>query len=283
MRRWLSAASAAAREVADRPALWLPGALAWSVGFGWLALVAGVVRLPSVAELTFLGADVATSGLWPWNLVIGFALLAVIVAAAFALAALAEASLLRGPRLRMGDIGGVLAISLACAIPVAAVLLAVGAALPLVAQGEFNAPDRTTDPLVRTLLRVAPLLGAVLAAAVAGSAVHAAAVRAAMRGSSAGVALRRAPELVLARVAYLVLAAILLRVLWDPIGIRLGGDGFDLATVLLLVGFVAIWLCLVLAGGALHAWGSVTWTRLLAVGAGGAAADPQHLEHRPGS
>ena len=113
MRRWLSAASAAAREVADRPALWLPGALAWSVGFGWLALVAGVVRLPSVAELTFLGADVATSGLWPWNLVIGFALLAVIVAAAFALAALAEASLLRGPRLRMGDIGGVLAISLA--------------------------------------------------------------------------------------------------------------------------------------------------------------------------
>jgi hypothetical protein len=26
---------------------------------------------------------------------------------------------------------------------------------------------------------------------------------------------------------------------------------------------VSIWLCLVLAGGALHAWGSVSWTRLL--------------------
>ena len=33
---------------------------------------------------------------------------------------------------------------------------------------------------------------------------------------------------------------------------------------LLLVGFVAIWLCLVLAGGALHAWSAATWSRLLA-------------------
>jgi len=26
---------------------------------------------------------------------------------------------------------------------------------------------------------------------------------------------------------------------------------------------VAIWLCLVLAGGAVHAWGTLTWTRVL--------------------
>jgi hypothetical protein len=56
---------------------------------------------------------------------------------------------------------------------------------------------------------------------------------------------------------------ILLRVLWAPIDARLADDGFGFAAVLLLVGFVAIWLCLVLAGGALHAWGSVSWTRLL--------------------
>jgi hypothetical protein len=30
---------------------------------------------------------------------------------------------------------------------------------------------------------------------------------------------------------------------------------------------VAIWLCLVLAGGALHAWSATTWSRLLATGA----------------
>lgn len=67
----------------------------------------------------------------------------------------------------------------------------------------------------------------------------------------------------LVRVAYLVLAAILLRVLWAPIEQRLALDGIDAAAALLLVGFVAIWICLVLGGGALHAWGSVTWTRIL--------------------
>jgi hypothetical protein len=65
------------------------------------------------------------------------------------------------------------------------------------------------------------------------------------------------------RVGYLVLAAILLRVLWAPIEQRLALDGIDAAAALLLVGFVAIWICLVLGGGALHAWGSVTWTRIL--------------------
>jgi hypothetical protein len=69
--------------------------------------------------------------------------------------------------------------------------------------------------------------------------------------------------LLAARIGYLALSAILLRVLWAPIDDRLSGDGFGLAVILLLVGFVAIWLCLVLAGGALHAWGSVSWTRLL--------------------
>jgi hypothetical protein len=52
-------------------------------------------------------------------------------------------------------------------------------------------------------------------------------------------------------------------VLWAPIGVRLEGEGIGLAAMLLLVGFVAIWLCLVLGGGALHAWGSAAWTRIL--------------------
>ena len=37
------------------------------VTVGWLALIAGVATPPTAAELTFLGADTFTSGLWPWN------------------------------------------------------------------------------------------------------------------------------------------------------------------------------------------------------------------------
>ena len=62
---------------------------------------------------------------------------------------------------------------------------------------------------------------------------------------------------------YVALVVILLRVLWSPIDGRLLSTGIDAATLLLLVGFVAIWLCLVLAGGAVHAWGTLTWTRIL--------------------
>ena len=67
MRRWLDRIGAAASHVADRSTLWLPGALAWMVTFGWVALLVGVARAPSVAELTFFGAAVVTSGAWPWN------------------------------------------------------------------------------------------------------------------------------------------------------------------------------------------------------------------------
>jgi hypothetical protein len=65
-------------------------------------------------------------------------------------------------------------------------------------------------------------------------------------------------------VAFLVLSGILVHVLWAPIGAgMIAGGTIDATGALLLVGFVAIWLCLVLAGGALHAWGSATWSALL--------------------
>ena len=115
-------------------------------------------------------------------------------------------------------------------------------------------------------------------AAMLGSAVHAAAIRARAETGGPWSALAAAPRSLgragsaavvqivahfAARIGYLVVATVLLRVLWAPIEARLSEEGFGVAVVLLLVGFVAIWLCLVLAGGALHAWGSVSWTRLL--------------------
>jgi hypothetical protein len=61
--------------------------------------------------------------------------------------------------------------------------------------------------------------------------------------------------------AQLGLSTLLLVVLWKPI--RLALDAGELATpstILLLVGFTAIWLCLLLAGGALNAWASAWWS-----------------------
>src|SRR5687768_16119278 len=94
MRQWLAIASASARLVSDRPALWLPGALAWVASIGWIPLLFAVASWPSDAELTFLGARIWTSGAWPWNAVVIVALIAVVVLAAFVLVASANAVLL---------------------------------------------------------------------------------------------------------------------------------------------------------------------------------------------
>ena len=61
--------------------------------------------------------------------------------------------------------------------------------------------------------------------------------------------------------AWLVLTWGLLRILWIPIG-RQAESGALLApaSVALLVGFVAIWLCLVAGAGVLHAWSSTWWS-----------------------
>ncbi len=278
MRRWLTASRQAVSHVADRSGMWVPGALAWMVTVGWLALIGGVARPATEAEVTFLGAAIFTSGMWPWNgiaIVVGGLLVA---GAAVALFSIAEAVLLHGPRTGLAEVRAILFIGLVCIIPLLAATLAFGLALLPIAPGEFNDPESDVDPLLRTVLALGPYVAAMLLAAVLGAAIHAAAVRALLDDIGPGQALVAAPAvlrragsaavaqvlaLLAARIGYLVLATILLRVLWAPIDTRLAEDGFGLPVILLLVGFVAIWLCLVLAGGALHAWGSVSWTRLL--------------------
>jgi len=278
MRRWLGHASTAAAEAADRPELWLPGALAWTVTLGWIALVVGVARPPTVAELTFIGAGIFTSGAWPWNaFAIGAAAL-VLLLAAFALASAAEAVILRGSRASGAQMARLFLLRVVCATPTVVVLIAMATAAFMVAPLEFNAPDAGGGPVLRTILRLAPFLVVAGITLAAGAAIHVAAGREVIAGSSVGAALRQAPSglrragtgaTVQAIVLPLVdglslgLAAIALRVLWAPIGSRIVGAGIDAAVLLLLVGFVAIWLCLVLGGGALHAWGILTWGRLL--------------------
>ena len=296
MERWLSRARTAAAFVADRPELWLPGALVWTVTVGWVALAIGVARSPTIAELTFFGADLFTSGAWPWNaLGIGAAALVAVIGA-FALAAIGEVAILGRASARAAARAFV--IGLLTATPALIALLIAAIAAFLAAPAEFNAPENGAGPLARTLLRIGPFVALAVALAVAGAAIHAAALRAAIEGGSVAGALRGAPPtlgrvgssalvqavaLVVIRALSIAVAAILLRVLWAPIGERLASDGIDVAVLLLLVGFVAIWLCLVLAGGALHAWGSVAWTRVLGAPAHDAGRHRGGMETHPRS
>jgi len=287
MRRWRDAARASMRLVSERPELWLPGALAWIASIGWIPFVVAVARPPSVAELTFLGARIVTSGAWPWNAILIGAGCVSVVVLAFTLSAGANAALiaLLGRReASVGDLRRLLAVNLVAALPAALSTLVVLIALVSVAPREFNAPDPAGGPVLQTVLRLAPYLTLLVLTAAVGAALSAVAGRLAIRDrygltgalrSAPGMALRaeiaaHALISIVAQVVLLAFATLLLSVLWAPIGAQLAaGGGIDVATGLLLVGFVAIWLCLVLAGGAVHAWSAATWSRLLATDAPG--------------
>lgn len=280
MRSWWRAAARAGDVVASEPATWLPGALAWALTLGWLPLVVAVAVPPSVADLTFLGAGIYTSGAWPWNVIVTAIGAALVASGAVVLSALAEATLVAWPR-RAPTLGEVLRVALVgvvTSVPAVVAAAVAGTLFVIVALDEFTSPG-VSDPLFRTIGRLTPFGLVLIVAWVIGGTVHAAASRAVVRGGS-GVAeaLSAAPGLLrgagwpvvigavaslAARLLFLSVAALLLSVLWTSIAARLAVGGMGAGLVPLLVGFVAVWLCLVLGGGALHAWGSLTWTLVL--------------------
>ncbi|MEA2652037.1 MAG: hypothetical protein QOI85_1758, partial [Chloroflexota bacterium] len=208
-----------------------------------------------------------------------------IVLLAFVLTAAANAVLIallaRRPA-SGGDVRRILAVNLVAALPAALATMVVLVALVSVAPREFNAPDPAGGPVLRTVVRLRPYLVLLGLTAAGGAALAAVAGRLAVaRRHHLTHALRSAPGVVLhgavaahaflaflSQLAFLAFVTLLLSVLWAPVGAQLvAGGGIDVATGLLLVGFVAIWLCLVLAGGALHAWSAATWSRLVATDA----------------
>lgn len=283
-RAWVAAVSSAARLVSDRPQLWVVGGLAWAVTFAPLALLAAVVPAPSVSDMTSLGARTFVSATWPWNVVALGVLAALVALVALGLLTLTEVGLRGDPGAETpSTTARAFAVTLCGALPTLAVAAVTALAAAAVAPDEFASPDTANGgPLLRTLLRLGPLLALLLVSGVIGGA-YASAARALVLDGGSGVrrALADAPRVLaraglaavlhafatfVARLAYLGFAILLLGVLWQPIGAELAaGAGFGVAQVALLVGFVAIWLCLVLGGGALYAWGSVAWTRILAV------------------
>ena len=273
MRRWLGAAGPAAALVGVRPELWLPGALAWLLTVGWIPFLVAVGRPPSVGELTHLGAGIVTSGAWPLNAILLGTAVAVVVFGSFALVAIANDVLLaqierRRPSPR--TTARLLATSLLAAVPgliVVALLLVVASS---VVPQQINAPDDGRGPLLRSLVRLAPLLVLLAVAVLVGASLASVVGRGATEGGE-GVRVRgigssgvtQALVGAAVEVGFATFCAILLGVLWVPIGTELAAGRIDLAGGVLLVGFVAIWLCLVLAGGAIRAWSALTWAWLL--------------------
>ena len=282
MRRWREAAGPALAFVSERPWLWLPGALAWVASVGWIPFVLAVARFPTQSEMTYWGAGMRTSGWWPLNLVLLAGGLILVVILALGMVAVANAALLATAEGREEDGGDARRLFLASLMAVPAVALAVLIVLVAtvaVAPAEFNRPQGQPGPVVRTTARLAPLLALAFAIIASSSGLSGLVGRAAVAYRSIGAGLVLVPRLLargglaavvhvivasLVGISLLVLSSLLLRVLWEPIEASLAaGEPLDAPTALLLVGFVAIWLCLVLGGGAAHAWSSVTWSRLL--------------------
>lgn len=281
---WLRHAGEAARVAADRGDLWLPGALGSIAYLAWLPLMLTVAVPPRTSDLAFLGASLFSSELFPLNVLLIATLVALGVVVACLLAALAEAALLRAAGLGTPDrsmtreLEVTFSVMLVAVLPAVAVAAALISGVAAVAPAEFGAPDLGTPLLLRIAGRVAPLLVAFVILAWLGQAVGAVAIRRAVGPAAlpVGAALRAAARdlighplrrLGLALVSFaadllaVVLAAALLRVIWAPIASELGaGRLISPSALLLLVGFVAIWLAIILAFGALHAWVSTWWS-----------------------
>jgi hypothetical protein len=279
MRGWLANARRALALAGDRADLWPAGTLAWLAYLGWLPLVVALAP-PTVDGVQRLGVDLYSSSTFPWNVV---AMAAGWVLAFGMLCLLAAASEVALRRLGAGrathgmarDTLSAFAVILVSSLPVVA---AAGAALIgaiTVAQGAFLSAEGTLPVLLGIASQVLPHLAALLLALVVMQAFAAVALRKLGGGEtlhamkSAASELRHRPvrrlatagAVALVDAALLTLQIVLLGVLWEPIGLALHeGQLASPDTLLLLVGFVAIWLGLLLVAGALHAAASAWWT-----------------------
>jgi hypothetical protein len=283
---------AAAGIAADRAELWVPGGLASLAFLGWLPFLLAVVSIPTPGDLAFFGAGLATSASYPLNIVLLVGSAGMVLVAASILVASGEAALQRGvdrvlqrdrsPRSLDDAAARLWIVQVVAALPALAALGLTALGIVAVAPGEYQSPDIGGPLLLRIARDVWPELAVAAAAVVVGVAFGAAAQRAAVgvpRRSLAAaiaagaVAVVRHPvrRLGLAITTLALLAGWLaatwfgLQLLWGPIGRSMAGGHLGEAWMpLLLVGFVAIWLCLVAAGGALHGWASAWWSLELA-------------------
>jgi hypothetical protein len=300
---WLRNAGVASGAAIERPDLWLAASLGSVISLGWLPLVLTVAALPRASDLAFLGAGLLGSSLYPWNVLLLAAAATLLVLGACLLAGLAEAALLRAAghgtpgRSLTRETEATFSVLLIAWLPVVAVATALISGIAAVAPVEFGAPDIGGPLALRILGHFVPLVVALVGFVLIGQAFGATALRRAVGAEAVpvGAALRGALIDLLARplrrlgtalastliaLGALTLATILLGLLWAPIQVELaGGRLVGARALLLLVGFVAVWLALVLAFGALHAWVSGWWS--LELGHAGEGSRPTLQEANP--
>jgi hypothetical protein len=298
---WVRDGAVAARLATERVDMWLPGALGALTYLAWQPLVITVGTVPRTSDLAFLGAGLLSSGLFPVNVFLIATIAALGVLIACLIAAFAEASLLRATglatpgRSMTRELEVTFSVMLVAALPAVAVGAALISGAAAVGPAEFGAPDLGVPLALRMALRLAPLLAAFALLAWLGQALGAVALRRAVGptalpvGEAVKAALRdlfQQPlrRLGLALTSFLTdllavgLAVALLHALWAPIGAELaGGQLVSPAALLLLVGFVATWLVVILAFGALHVWFSSWWSLEVGAVPGGEDA-PESLE-----
>ena len=282
MRRWLRHGYDAGRIVGDRADLWVAASLAWLAYAGLILFLGAVVPFPTTADLAFFTKDIAIAESPLPALMLGAALLAGFVALLLLHAAgesvlIGELDGRRGFRGWLAGTASLMGVMLVASVPVAAAGLLLSWRLAVVAPAEYQSPDIGGSLAVRIVGGVLPQLVLVLVALVVAQVLAAGASWrvAGRRRSGLVAALRdgardavRAPLRLLgvalvtlaAHLAYAAIVVLLLRLLFAPIAAALSaGEVRDVAVTALLIGFVAIWLCLVLGGGALHAWASAWW------------------------
>lgn len=275
MRAWLREGLAAARIAADRTDLWIPGAIVSFAFAGWVAFLVVVASPADENDVMFLGIRLAASPWWPWNLVAVVAAVLSAIGAMLLAIAFGEVALQMGlSDARRDDIPVSVPRAMA-ALGVAGTVVAIAAAvLVWLASPAFveawTKPDPATPYLVRVAAAGFPALLALAAVVVPAQAFGAVAMRRPWR--DALVTLRRRahrliPQAALTMALFLVvqLATVLvLDALWRPLSGRLAGGALsEPSTPVLLLGFVWIWLVLVILAGVIQAWIATWWNREL--------------------
>jgi hypothetical protein len=287
---WLRRGMAALQIAGDRADLWLAGALAWLVFAGWLPLILAVAP-PDAEGIEAFGVSLYLSPSFPLNLallagalVAGFAALCLLAAAGEVGIEYAAVPGLRRTSPSRATLSAFTVIFV-CAVPVvAAAGLVLGAAFA-VAPAEYLSADLATPILLRIVLRVMPQLAVLLVVLLGVQAVGGAALRiglthparpatATLAAAVRRIRMQPLPLVGVAGVGLLLDAIVvagsylLLTALWQPVAVGLG-DGLQQRpeTVLLLLGFIAVWLGLLLAAGALHVAMSAWWAMEVSGGA----------------
>jgi hypothetical protein len=277
---WLANSGRAARLAIDRSDLWFAGAVVAFAGAGWIVLLGTVTPPPDGADAAELGLALAESGWWPWNLVVLAVAIVSGLACLLLVIAFGEVAILIGLADPLTDDPPPTVPRAMAALSLPALLVGLGAlavgwlTTPTIF-GLVTGPNADAPLAVRVVAAAWPYLvvlgiGIVLAQALGAARLHR--PRRARVGPSLGP-LWLVAQAVVTLAAFLVfqlVTAVTLAVLWEPLARRLAGAGLtEPTTLVLLLGFVWIWLVLVIMAGVVQAWISAWWEIELAPRGGG--------------